>query len=630
MRLRTSIAFVHRTTNCLRLTSSATIWSICGCISGSPPAMDTIGAPDSITAPTACSTGIRCLSTSCGCWILPQPAHARLHANSGSSSTTSGNFLLRSSFCFATYVPTRIACRNGHRHYRRTSLGSVKRTVSVVTDRSDDVQPAEAAEGVDQLSDEFGRGGRPGGHADRGDARPASPAGPHRRRRRGTPALPHAWRPRRAVASSTSSPSPRPVPARRHRRRRAPPAGGWWWRSRCRLSSGPFSAGNFLRSADDDAFGFVHGERGLHQVADLVRIRHLNRVYFGLVLDEDGVLGFLAERALRLLVAGVPDEQDRVALPGEPACLVVHLSDQWTCRVHHVQPAPRRLLADARCDAVRGEHHRGALGHLVQFLDEHRAAALQVGHDDGVVHDLLAHVDRRPTWCPAAWPRCRWPVRRRRRTIAGRPAAPCGRRPRPPTPPAPGPTLPSTPDAVNPAPTVAGCTSGWLGVSTTTRTTANGRPSAASASTADSMSTTSAPVAASAVRSVPCTTWSAETIGPSVHGEAGGAERAGQQRRGRARHRTGRRAGPRWPRRRHRGRGRRSARHRTRPPRTRSGRRSRRIASTARRDLANAHAGAQHGARRQAPTDGPRLPAQRRRDEQAGVSASQIDPATGQ
>ena len=26
-----------------------------------------------------------------GCWILPQPAHLRLHANNGSSSTTSGN-----------------------------------------------------------------------------------------------------------------------------------------------------------------------------------------------------------------------------------------------------------------------------------------------------------------------------------------------------------------------------------------------------------------------------------------------------------------------------------------------------------------------------------------------------------
>ena len=98
--LGSSSAFVHRKTNFFRLISSPTISSICGCISGSPPAMETIGAPLSSTAPIACSTGIRCLRMVCGCWILPQPAHFRLQANSGSSSTRSGNFLLRVSFCF--------------------------------------------------------------------------------------------------------------------------------------------------------------------------------------------------------------------------------------------------------------------------------------------------------------------------------------------------------------------------------------------------------------------------------------------------------------------------------------------------------------------------------------------------
>ena len=84
---------MQRYTYFLRLTSSLTISSICGCISGSPPAIDTIGAPDSSTALIARSTGIRCFSTSCGCWILPQPWQARLHAKSGSSSTINGNFL---------------------------------------------------------------------------------------------------------------------------------------------------------------------------------------------------------------------------------------------------------------------------------------------------------------------------------------------------------------------------------------------------------------------------------------------------------------------------------------------------------------------------------------------------------
>ena len=85
--------------------------SICGCISGSPPAMDTIGAPHSSIAASACSTGIRCRSTVCGCWILPQPLHLRLQANSGSSSTISGNFFFPVSFWLSRYEPMRMLCR---------------------------------------------------------------------------------------------------------------------------------------------------------------------------------------------------------------------------------------------------------------------------------------------------------------------------------------------------------------------------------------------------------------------------------------------------------------------------------------------------------------------------------------
>ena len=87
--------------------------SICGCINGSPPAIDTIGAPHSSIAPIACSTGIRCLRTSAGCWILPHPGQDRLHAKSGSSSTMSGNLSLRASFCLNRYAPIRALWRSG-------------------------------------------------------------------------------------------------------------------------------------------------------------------------------------------------------------------------------------------------------------------------------------------------------------------------------------------------------------------------------------------------------------------------------------------------------------------------------------------------------------------------------------
>jgi hypothetical protein len=44
---------------------------------------------------------------------------------------------------------------------------------------------------------------------------------------------------------------------------------------------------------------------------------------------------------------------------------------------------------------VRREHDRRASGHLVELLDKHRALALEVVDDEAVVHDLVAHVDRR-------------------------------------------------------------------------------------------------------------------------------------------------------------------------------------------------------------------------------------------
>jgi hypothetical protein len=70
--------------------------------------MDTVGAPLSTTALTACSTGIRCLSTDAGWSILPHPGHVRLQANNGSSSTSSGNFFRPNIFCWNRYVPSRI------------------------------------------------------------------------------------------------------------------------------------------------------------------------------------------------------------------------------------------------------------------------------------------------------------------------------------------------------------------------------------------------------------------------------------------------------------------------------------------------------------------------------------------
>ena len=45
--------------------------------------------------------------------------------------------------------------------------------------------------------------------------------------------------------------------------------------------------------------------------------------------------------------------------------------------------------------AVSAEDHRGAVRNLVQILHENHPAPLEIRHHSLVVHDLLAHVQRR-------------------------------------------------------------------------------------------------------------------------------------------------------------------------------------------------------------------------------------------
>ncbi len=112
-------------------------------------------------------------------------------------------------------------------------------------------------------------------------------------------------------------------------------------------------------------------------------------------LHELDVLGGLAGGALDLLVPLVADQQDVVVLVGEPPGLVVHLGDERAGGVDGLQRPLLGLPVHLRGHAVGGEHHGGARGHLGDLLDEDGPAGLEVGHHVLVVHDLLAHVDRR-------------------------------------------------------------------------------------------------------------------------------------------------------------------------------------------------------------------------------------------
>jgi len=66
-----------------------------------------------------------------------------------------------------------------------------------------------------------------------------------------------------------------------------------------------------------------------------------------------------------------------------------------TSRVEHLQRAARGLVLHRRRHAVGREHHGGAVRHLVQLFDEHRAQPAQPLDHVAVMHHLVPHVDRR-------------------------------------------------------------------------------------------------------------------------------------------------------------------------------------------------------------------------------------------
>ena len=138
----------------------------------------------------------------------------------------------------------------------------------------------------------------------------------------------------------------------------------------------------------------VDAQRGLRHHRQLVAARaHLGHVLG--VLDQVDALAQLAHRAFDLGVALVADHDEFIALLGQLGHLHMHLGDQRAGGVEDLEAALGGLGAHRLADAVRAEHQRGAGRHVGQVLDEDRALGLQVVDHVGVVHDLVAHVDRR-------------------------------------------------------------------------------------------------------------------------------------------------------------------------------------------------------------------------------------------
>ena len=73
----------------------------------------------------------------------------------------------------------------------------------------------------------------------------------------------------------------------------------------------------------------------------------------------------------------------------------VYLGHQWASGIEHPQATCLRFLAHRLRHAVCREDHRRPGRRLAQLLDEPHALGAQIIDDEPVVHDFMAHIDRR-------------------------------------------------------------------------------------------------------------------------------------------------------------------------------------------------------------------------------------------
>ena len=172
----------------------------------------------------------------------------------------------------------------------------------------------------------------------------------------------------------------------------------------------------------DDLARVVDRERRLGDEGELVRARAASSAATSLDgLDQrDGAWRQLPHRADHLGVAGMADQDDVPAALVVELGLAVHLGDQRAGRVDGEEVAGSAAVGGHgfRHAVGREDHRRVGVGISSSSSTKTAPFRLQALDDVFVVHDLVAHIDRRAVDAPApARPR-RWRARRRRRIRA--------------------------------------------------------------------------------------------------------------------------------------------------------------------------------------------------------------------
>ena len=146
----------------------------------------------------------------------------------------------------------------------------------------------------------------------------------------------------------------------------------------------------------DDIGGFVHRQRGLAYIRQLIgvgyhQIRHiLHRLH-----QQHFAAGQLPHCAFHFHVPRVPNHNNLIALRIQPRHLLVHFGNQRASGIKHAKTALGGFGLHRFGYAMRRVNQRCALRHIRQVVNKNRAFIAQAIHHKFVVHDFVAHINRR-------------------------------------------------------------------------------------------------------------------------------------------------------------------------------------------------------------------------------------------
>src|SRR6185437_14046243 len=162
------------------------------------------------------------------------------------------------------------------------------------------------------------------------------------------------------------------------------------------LCTGAYDVLKAAKQGCDDAARIVDAKRSLRHVRDrgvLGKVQGID-VFFGLY-QQDRAWN-LSQRTLDFRMAGMADQDDGTPLSQVVAALRMHFRDEWTGRIEHTKASFGRLGLDLFCDAVGTKNRYCIRRYFRKVFYKVRPTCLECVDHAFIVHDLVAHINRRP------------------------------------------------------------------------------------------------------------------------------------------------------------------------------------------------------------------------------------------